>query len=66
MEAKRKSGRPQNRWTGEVEEDLKTIGNEYLAYICHRSEGMEDDCIGSPGPQCTVVLEDKKKALGLR
>jgi len=66
MEAKRKSGRPQNRWTGEVEEDLKTIGNDQLACSCHRSEGTKDDCTGSPGPQDTVVPEEKKKALGPR
>lgn len=66
MEAKRKSGRPQNGWTGGVEEDLKTIGSKQLAYSCHRSEGMEEDCIGNQGPKCSVVPEEKKKALGRR
>jgi len=36
MEAKRKIGRPQTRWTGKAEEDFKTVGNEQLAYGCQR------------------------------
>jgi hypothetical protein len=36
-------------------------GNKKLVYIGQRREGIEDVCIGSQGPQWTVVLENKKK-----
>jgi hypothetical protein len=35
-------------------------GNNRLAYSGQRTEGMDEDCIGSQGTQRNVVLEKKK------
>jgi hypothetical protein len=37
---------------------LKCKGNKIQAGITQRLSGMEDTCIGSQGPQWTVVLEE--------
>jgi hypothetical protein len=46
-----------SRCTYKAEGDLKIMGIR-LAYSGQRLEGMEEDCIGSEGSQCVVVLED--------
>jgi hypothetical protein len=37
------------------------LGNKKRARNGQRPSGMEEDCIGSQGPQSTVVLEDEEE-----
>jgi len=36
-------------------------GNNRLAYIGHRPQGMDKDCIGNKGTEWNVVLEKKEE-----
>ena len=51
----RERQRPQKRWTNELEEDLKIMG---IRYWNKMARGLEEDCLGSQGPQQDVVFEE--------
>jgi TATA-binding protein-associated factor Taf7 len=52
----RERGKPWKRWNEEVV-GSEDNGNNNLAFIGQRPEGMEKNCIRSQGSQRTVVLE---------
>jgi hypothetical protein len=56
MEGTRKSRSPK-RCTFEVEENLIIMGVRRMGRQWPETLGMEEDCIGSQGPEWTVVLE---------
>ena len=58
MGGKSKRKRPRERWTDEVEEDLKINENKKLAYSGQRPGRMEEEFVGSQGPQRTLVYDD--------
>ena len=61
FEATNKKGRPRKRRRDEVEEDLNIMGIKKLAGNGQRPLGMEEDCMGSRGPQPTVMLQLEKR-----
>jgi hypothetical protein len=60
IEGTTKTGRPRKRWKDEVEEDLNIMGIKHGRGRQGSSE-MEEDCVGSQGPQQTVVLEEEER-----
>jgi len=49
-----------------VKEDINIMGTKNRHAANERMMGMVEDCIGSPGPQWSVVLEaEQKKCLCL-
>ena len=51
MEGRRKRGRSHKRWRDEVEEGLNIMEMEKQTGNGHTPSGMEEDFIGSQGPQ---------------
>jgi len=57
----RKKGRPYNRWRDEVEEDLNVMRIRNRVAVVRDKWGMEEECIGSPSMQQSIVLEKQQQ-----
>jgi hypothetical protein len=55
---KTKRERPRERWTDEVEKDLKINWNKKLAYSGQRPEGVAEEFVGSRRSKRTEVHDD--------
>jgi hypothetical protein len=61
IERTRKRGRSPKRWTDEVEQYLNIMLVKDRQGSGQRPLGMEEDCVGTQGPQQTVSLEGEEE-----